>query len=141
MPIGRSGNIWHGRIVPSWLTLSFRNTPPQEARKPIPGSPVSPWAIQDAISCVIPGGHIAQLGLPSDNITLDLNELIFKGIRFYGIVGRRIWETWEDMDRLLSSGDLDITPVLTHTMELEEFEEGMRLMEAGECGKVVLTVS
>jgi threonine 3-dehydrogenase len=100
-----------------------------------------PIAIQDAISCVIPGGHIAQLGLPSDNITLDLNKLIFKGIRFYGIVGRRIWETWEDMDRLLSSGDLDITPVLTHTMELEEFEEGMRLMEAGDCGKVVLTVS
>jgi threonine 3-dehydrogenase len=100
-----------------------------------------PVAIRDAISCVIPGGHIAQLGLPSDEVTLDLNELIFKGIRFYGIVGRRIWETWEEMDRLLSSGALDITPVLTHTMPLEEFEEGMRLMEAGECGKVVLTVS
>ncbi len=100
-----------------------------------------PTAIQDAISCVIPGGHIAQLGLPPDRVTLDLNELIFKGIRYYGIVGRKIWETWEEMDRLLAAGELDISPVLTHTLELEAFEEGIRLMEAGECGKVVLTVS
>jgi len=67
--------------------------------------------------------------------------LIFKGIRFYGIVGRKMWETWEEMDRLLAAGELDISPVLTHTLELEAFEEGIRLMEAGECGKVVLTVS
>ncbi|MFC1595338.1 L-threonine 3-dehydrogenase [Gemmatimonadota bacterium] len=100
-----------------------------------------PTAIQDAISCVIPGGHIAQLGLPPDLVTLDLNKLIFKGIRFYGIAGRKMWETWEEMTRLLASGRLDISPVLTHTLELEAFGEGMRLMEAGECGKVVLTVS
>ncbi|MFC1500711.1 zinc-binding dehydrogenase, partial [Candidatus Zixiibacteriota bacterium] len=100
-----------------------------------------PTAIQDAISCVIPGGHIAQLGLPPDRITLDLNKLIFKGIRFYGVVGRKMWETWEEMTRLLASGNLDISPVLTHTLELEAFEEGISLMEAGECGKVVLRVS
>lgn len=99
-----------------------------------------PAAIRDAISCVIPGGHIAQLGLFPDEVTLDLNEMIFKGIRYHAIVGRRIWETWEEMDRLLGEGGLDITPVLTHTFDLEDFEEGFRLMEAGECGKVVLTV-
>lgn len=100
-----------------------------------------PQAIRDAISCVVPGGHIAQLGLPDDEVTIDLNELIFKGIRFYGVVGRRMWETWETMSRLLATGVLDITPVLTHTMGLESYEDGMRLMDEGACGKVALTVS
>lgn len=100
-----------------------------------------PGAIRDAISCVIPGGHIAQLGLPPDEITIDLNELIFKGVRFYGIIGRKMWETWDVMSRLLASGVLDIAPVLTHTIDLESYEEGMRLMDKGLCGKVVLTVS
>ena len=100
-----------------------------------------PQAIRDAISCVIPGGHIAQLGLPSDDVSFDLNELIFKGIRFYGIIGRRMWETWDTMSRLLATGALDITPVLTHTLPLEEYEEGMHLMDEGACGKCVLEVA
>lgn len=100
-----------------------------------------PQAIRDAIFCVIPGGHIAQLGLPPGDVSIDLNELIFKGIRFYGIVGRRIWETWETMSKLMSEEGLDITPVLTHTFDLESFEEGINLMDEGTCGKVVLTVS
>ncbi len=100
-----------------------------------------PQAIRDAIACTIPGGHIAQLGLPPDVLELDLNELIFKGIRFYGIVGRRLWETWDVMSRLLASGRLDITPVLTHTFTLDDWAEGMQLMDEGRCGKVVLTVS
>ena len=101
----------------------------------------NPQAIRDAISCVIPGGHIALLGLPPGEVSLDLNELIFKGVRFHGIVGRRIWETWETMSELLDRRGLDITPVLTHAFDLELFEEGMRLMEEGACGKVVLRVS
>jgi threonine 3-dehydrogenase len=99
-----------------------------------------PLAIRDAISCVIPGGHVAQLGLPPDEVTFDLNELIFKGVRLHGVVGRRMWETWETMSELLASDALDITPVLTHRMGLEAYEEGMHLMDEGACGKVVLTI-
>ncbi|MFO7768875.1 MAG: L-threonine 3-dehydrogenase [bacterium] len=100
-----------------------------------------PQAIRDAVSCVIPGGHIAQLGLPPDDVSIDLNELIFKGIRFYGIIGRRMWETWDTMSRLLASGSLDITPVLTHSLPLEDYKEGMELMDEGACGKCVLEVA
>jgi threonine 3-dehydrogenase len=100
-----------------------------------------PRAIRDAVTCVVPGGHIAQLGLPPDEVTLDLNELIFKGIRFRAVVGRRLWETWDVMTRLLESGRLDITPVLTHRIPLEDWEQGMHLMDEGVCGKVVLEVS
>ena len=100
-----------------------------------------PRAIADAIHATVPGGHIAQLGLPPDDVTIDLNQLIFRGIRFYGIVGRRLWETWDVMSRLLASGKLDITPVLTHTMPLEAWEDGMHLMDEGSCGKCVLEIS
>jgi threonine 3-dehydrogenase len=100
-----------------------------------------PQAIRDAVTAVVPGGHIAQLGLPPDVITFDLNELIFKGIRFYAVVGRQLWQTWTTMRQLLASGRLDITPVLTHRIPLEEYEQGMHLMDEGKCGKVVLEVS
>lgn len=100
-----------------------------------------PQAIRDAVSVVVPGGHIAQLGLPPDDVSFDLNELIFKGIRYYGVVGRRLWETWDTMSRLLDTGAVDITPVLTHTMPLEGWEDGMHLMDEGTCGKVVLEIS
>ena len=100
-----------------------------------------PQAIRDAISCTIPGGHVAQLGLPPGDVSMDLNELIFRGIRFYGIVGRKIWETWVTMSKLLSEEGLDITPVLTHTLDLELFQDGIDLMDEGTCGKVVLSVS
>jgi threonine 3-dehydrogenase len=126
-----------------------RRTPLKEAIRELTGEGVDavlemsghPQAIRDAVSVVIPGGHIAQLGLPPDDVEMDLNELIFKGIRFYGVVGRRMWETWDVMSRLLATGALDITPVLTHTMGLESYKDGMHLMDEGACGKVVLEVA
>jgi threonine 3-dehydrogenase len=31
-----------------------------------------------------------------------------------------------------------VRPIITHRFPLEEFEKGMELMKAGQCGKVVL---
>jgi threonine 3-dehydrogenase len=97
-------------------------------------------AIDQALHCLRPGGWISLLGLPRGPVTLDLNELvIMKGVTVYGIFGRRIWETWEQTRRLLSAGGgVDVSPLITHHVGLEDVEEAMELLKQGECGKIVI---
>jgi threonine 3-dehydrogenase len=64
--------------------------------------------------------------------------LIFKGITLHGIIGRRMYQTWYQMDNLLRSGRLDIRPAITHVMPMEKFEEAIALLKSGHAGKVVL---
>jgi len=68
-----------------------------------------------------------------------MNAVIFKGIDLQGIVGRRIWQTWDQMGELLRSGKLNLAPVITHKMHYTEFQTAMELMKAGKAGKVVFT--
>ena len=53
------------------------------------------------------GGRIAVLGIPAGPMTLDVNDVIFKGLEIQGIYGRRIFETWYKMSAMLQSG-LDV---------------------------------
>ena len=59
----------------------------------------------------------------------------------YGVIGRRMYETWLEMRDFLSAGLLDISPVITHRLPLEEFEQGIEAMKSGEAAKVVLDVA
>jgi len=97
-------------------------------------------AITNAFKYVRSGGRITAFGIPSKKIELDwANDLIFKGVRVHGIVGREIFETWYKADRLLRSGAIDLRPVVTHTFPLKDFEAGFAAMNAParDCGKVV----
>ncbi len=95
-------------------------------------------SIHDGLKAVKNGGRAALLGLPQDKVCLDLaNEVIFKGITLAGITGREIYATWYKTAALLS-GVLDVSPVITHRMNLEEFEEAFRIMNSGACGKIIL---
>ncbi|MEQ1934587.1 MAG: zinc-binding dehydrogenase, partial [Fimbriimonadaceae bacterium] len=98
-----------------------------------------PSSLGLAIEHTRPGGRLSLLGVfPSNVQPLDINSLIFKGIDVQAIVGRRIWQTWDQMGELLSSGKLNLAPVITHQMHFTEFQKAMELMKAGKAGKVVL---
>ncbi|OFX33905.1 MAG: L-threonine 3-dehydrogenase [Armatimonadetes bacterium RBG_16_67_12] len=99
-----------------------------------------PSGIRDALRAVRSGGWVGLLGLPAAPVGLDLtNSIIFKAVRVEGIFGRRMWQTWEQMTILLKRG-LDVSPVITHRLPLERFEEAFALLESGEAGKVILTL-
>ena len=70
-------------------------------------------------------------------MTLDINDVIFKGLEIQGIYGRRIFETWYKMAAMLQSG-LDISAIITHRLPADRFEEAFELVDSGECGKVIL---
>ncbi|MEO7454024.1 MAG: L-threonine 3-dehydrogenase [Fimbriimonadales bacterium] len=97
-------------------------------------------ALDLAIEATRPGGRISLLGLfPEQSVNVRLNDAIFKGIQIQGIVGRRLWETWDQMRELLSGGKLDISPVVTHRFDYLEFNEAIDLILAGKTGKVVFS--
>ena len=83
------------------------------------------------------GGRIAILGIPAGPMTLDVNDVIFKGLELQGIYGRRIFETWYKMAAMLQSG-LDVAGVITHRIAADAFEDAFAVVETGECGKVIL---
>jgi threonine 3-dehydrogenase len=83
------------------------------------------------------GGRIAVLGIPAGPMTLDVNDVIFKGLDLQGIYGRRIFETWYKMAAMLQSG-LDVSPIVTHRLSADRFEEAFEIVAGGECGKVIL---
>jgi threonine 3-dehydrogenase len=67
-------------------------------------------------------------------------EVIFNGITIYGVVGRRMYDTWIQMTQFLRSGTFDPALVITHRVPLEEYAEAMRVIKSGEAGKVVFEI-
>ncbi|HEX5579342.1 MAG TPA: L-threonine 3-dehydrogenase [Candidatus Limnocylindria bacterium] len=95
-------------------------------------------ALDTALAIVTRGGRISLLGIFSRPPTVDLSDLVIqKGIRLYGIYGRRLYDTWERTQALLRGG-LDVTPVITHRFSLAEWEQGFALIDSRHAGKVVL---
>ena len=83
------------------------------------------------------GGRVAVLGIPPAEVTLDLDAVIFKGLTVQGIYGRRIFETWYKTAAMLQSG-LDVSPVITHRFEFDDFQTAFEVVASRDCGKVVL---
>jgi threonine 3-dehydrogenase len=98
----------------------------------------APAALDQALRVITRGGSISLLGIFGEPPRVDLSELvIMKGIRLHGIFGRRIYDTWERTQSLLRGG-LDVTPIITHRLALEEWEQAFDLIGSRHAGKVVL---
>ncbi|MFL5619794.1 MAG: L-threonine 3-dehydrogenase [Gemmatimonadaceae bacterium] len=101
-----------------------------------------PSAIHQAFALVRDGGRVQLLGIPAKPMELDLaTEIIFKGITIYGVVGRRMYETWIQMTQFLRSGQFDPTPVITHRFPLERYDDAIAAIKSGSAGKVVFEIS
>lgn len=98
----------------------------------------SPMALQQMIDHMINGGKISLLGIPPKEAPFDLSSVIFKGLFIKGIYGREMFETWYKMAMLVHSG-LDISPIITHRLPIDEFEKGFEIMRSGESGKIILS--
>lgn len=101
-----------------------------------------PAAIHQAFKLVRVGGRVQMLGIPAKPMDIDFaTEVIFKGITIYGVVGRRMYDTWIQMTQFLRAGQFDPTPVITHRFKLEQHAEAIAAIKSGEAGKVVFEIS
>jgi len=96
-----------------------------------------PAAFRDMLNKMNHGGKIAMLGIPPQDVAIDWNQVIFKGLVIKGIYGREMFETWYKMASLLQSG-LDLSPIITHTFSIDDFQKGFDTMGSGHSGKVIL---
>ncbi len=99
----------------------------------------NPVGVRQAFQMLRRGGRISLLGIPSKPLELDLaNDVIFKGAVVQGINGRRVFDTWYKMQALLKSGALDLSPLITHRLPLNDFHQGMEMLLSGNASKILL---
>jgi threonine 3-dehydrogenase len=78
-------------------------------------------------------------GIPSRPVEIDVAEsLIFKNLDVLAVNGRRIFATWYKTRWLLESGVVDLRPLITDEIPLDDFEEAFEKLEAGEACKIVV---
>lgn len=101
-----------------------------------------PSALRQAFAAVRLGGRVQLLGIPTGEVSVNFaTDIIFKGITVYGVIGRKMYETWNQMRRFLSTGAFDPRPVITHRFPLAEIDEALAAIRAGDAGKVILEVA
>jgi len=94
-------------------------------------------ALREMLRTMNHGGSISMLGIPPGETAIDWNQVIFKGLMIKGIYGREMFETWYKMSSMLQSG-LDVRPVITHRLGINDYREGFEIMKSGKSGKVTL---
>ncbi|HEU5171380.1 MAG TPA: L-threonine 3-dehydrogenase [Gemmatimonadales bacterium] len=88
------------------------------------------------------GGRVHLLGTPSRPTEVDFaRDVIFRGLTLYGVTGRKMYGTWQQMQRFLQTGLFDPRPVMTHRFPLERIDEAIRVIRDGQAGKVILEIA
>jgi threonine 3-dehydrogenase len=101
-----------------------------------------PSALHQAFAAVRRGGRVQLLGIPREAVPLDLAaELIFKGVTVYGVIGRRLYQTWHQMRRYLTAGLFDPRPVITHQFPLAQIDQALAAIRSGDAGKIILEIA
>ncbi len=94
-------------------------------------------AFREMLANMCHGGRIALLGIPTRELAIDWNTVIFNGLTIKGVYGREMYETWYLMQSMIQTG-LDISSVITHRFHYTEFEEAFKVMRSGDSGKVIM---
>lgn len=97
----------------------------------------NPDAFRGMLDNMAHGGKIAMLGIPSEPMSIDWNQVVFNMLTIKGIYGREMYETWYKMTVMLQGG-LNIAPVITHRFHFTEFQKGFDAMRSGLSGKIIL---
>lgn len=97
-------------------------------------------AFNSMLDIMCHGGKIAMLGIQAPNTSIDWDKVVFNSLTIKGIYGREMYETWYKMTSMIQTG-LDISPIITHSFDYNDFEEGFNVMRSGNSGKVILNWS
>jgi threonine 3-dehydrogenase len=94
-------------------------------------------ALRDALANMAHGGGMAILGIPTEEIAIDVSQVVFNQLTLRGIYGREMYETWYQMSVMLKSG-LDIRPAITHRFSYRDHEAAFAAARSGDSGKVIM---
>ena len=94
-------------------------------------------ALQLAMSAVRPAGQITKVGWGPQPLGFNLDPMVAKGVNIQGCFSHN-WPTWERVIAMLSTGQIDLNPILDEVAPMEKWEENFLKLHEGEYVKVVL---
>jgi len=94
-------------------------------------------ALHALIQSVTHGGELRLMGVPSQSVPINLEEWLFKGLIVRGMHGRRLFETWEQSTRLLATGRVDLTSLVSHRLPLTEAQKAFEMALDGQALKIL----
>jgi len=94
-------------------------------------------ALESALELARPNGIITKIGWGPQALHFNLDPLVQKGLTLQGSFSH-LYGTWERALTLLSSGQIDLAPIIGGVYPLADWEAAFEGMEAGENVKSVL---
>ncbi len=94
-------------------------------------------ALKTAMEIVRPAGWISKVGWGPQPLGFSLDPLVQKNITLQGSFSHN-WPIWERVLALLTSGQLDVRPILGGVWTLEAWHEAFEKMHGGAIVKAVL---
>ena len=99
-----------------------------------------PSGFQQGMDILTKGGRMSLLGIFDKAFSVDVNQMVFQAVTIYGIAGRRMFQTWQQMRGLLRNKSFQkaLTKVITHKMNMADVDKGFEEIYAKRAAKVVL---
>lgn len=94
--------------------------------------------LKQALEYVRPNGHITKVGWGPQPMNFSLDPLIQKNVTLQGSFSHN-WPIWEKVLFLLSSGSLDVKPIIGGVWKLTDWHEAFEHMHTGRVVKSILT--
>ncbi|XP_023330135.1 uncharacterized protein LOC111702613 [Eurytemora carolleeae] len=90
----------------------------------------APSIVNNCFSLLRKGAKLVLIGLPKSAIHIEdpLQNVIFKSLTLVTVHGRRIFDTWEKCEELISTGQVDPTLIVSHQLELNSWQEAFDLL-------------
>ena len=66
---------------------------------------------------------------------------VFKCLTLKTVHGRKIFHTWEEIERLVAEKKVDVTQVVTHRFPMSQFEEAFKVLFDGSACKIIMDPS
>ena len=94
-------------------------------------------ALKSALEMARPNGIITKIGWGPQPLDFNLDPLVQKAVTLQGCFSH-LYSTWERALQLLSTGQIDLAPIIGGVYALADWEEAFEQMEAGVNVKSVL---
>ncbi len=94
-------------------------------------------AVQMGMKLLKKRGKLVQVGLTKPSFEIEYSLLAAKEISLIGTFGHK-WTNWDMALKLMSSGQIRVDKMITHTFPLSDWEKGFRAAEALEGIKILL---
>ena len=93
--------------------------------------------LQIALDVVRPAGQITKVGWGPQPMNYSLDKAVQKNVKVQGSFSHN-WPIWERIISMMTTGQLDVSPLISQTAKLEQWERCFEGMHRGEYVKAVL---